>query len=184
MARRSVPALRNAVAVRSGRFRDDAGRHSRGIAHHLPGVHLPYPFGAKVLQPDRHGGGCQCRNDLGRRSVCGQMRTLVPTPRSGPGGLASPCAWRLAAPSAVRPSSLPGFMSVSRTAAWHHSGLGSQRNRLIATKPPATPQIARTSSWRPANPRSRANGFSSAWLNGRTGKTPARSLRNREVIRK
>ena len=79
---------------------------------------------------------------------------------------------------------LPGFMSVSRTAAWHHSGLGSQRNRLIATKPPTTPQIARTSSWRPANPRSRANGFSSAWLNGRTGKTPARSLRNREVIRK
>jgi len=64
----------------------------------------------------------------------------------------------------------------------HHSGLGSQRNRLIATKPPATPQIARTSSWRPANPRSRASGFSSAWLNGRTGKTPARSLRNREVI--
>jgi len=66
--------------------------------------------------------------------------------------------------------------------AWHHSGRGSQRNRLIATKPPATPQIARTSSWWPANPRSRANGFSSAWLNGRTGKTPARSLRNREVI--
>jgi len=65
---------------------------------------------------------------------------------------------------------------------WHHSGLGSQRNRLIATKPPASPQIARTSSWWPANPRSSANGFSNAWLNGRTGKTPARSLRNREVI--
>jgi Response regulator receiver domain len=66
--------------------------------------------------------------------------------------------------------------------AWLHSGLGSQRNRLIATKPPASPQIARTSSWWPANPRSSANGFNSAWLNGRTGKTPARSLRNREVI--
>jgi hypothetical protein len=73
-------------------------------------------------------------------------------------------------------------MTATLTSGHHHSGLGSQRNRLIATKPPATPQIARISSWWPANPRSSANGFSSAWLNGRTGKTPARSLRNRELI--
>jgi pimeloyl-ACP methyl ester carboxylesterase len=43
-----------------------------------------------------------------------------------------------------------------------YSGRGSQRNRLIATKPPTTPQIARTSSWWPAKPRSKAKGLSSA----------------------
>ena len=57
--------------------------------------------------------------------------------------------WLPAGPPAHRASACPFDRRAGKLAggALHHSGLGSQRNRLMATKPPATPQIARTSSW-------------------------------------
>ena len=47
---RSVPALRSAVIESSRRFRDHAEQQPRRIAHHLPGVSLLHPLGAKFLQ--------------------------------------------------------------------------------------------------------------------------------------
>ena len=54
-----------------------------------------------------------------------------------------------------------------------YSGLGSQRNRRIATAEATTPQPSRTPIWCQANPVCRANGPSNARLNGRTGSTSA-----------
>jgi len=126
----------------------------------------------RATSPDHRPGRAAGRSDRRRRcGVPARPRVGVAPQRRTAGHRPTSCPFD----SRARPGKLAAGGS-------RHSGLGSQRNRLIATKPPATPQIARTSSWWPANPRSRANGFSRAWLNGRTGNTPARSLRKRLVI--
>ena len=51
----SLPAVCVILVERADGFGDDAEQQSGGVPHHLPGVHLLYPFGAEPLQPGHFG---------------------------------------------------------------------------------------------------------------------------------
>jgi hypothetical protein len=69
-----------------------------------------------------------------------------------------------------------GSFAISPTAGLIHSGLGSQRNRRIATAAPIMPQAARTARCRQSAPVCRDSGPVSASLKGRIGSQPVTRL--------